>query len=480
MKMLKSLVFLSGTSLILGACAPQSAVPVVSGYGQGGRVITKTVTVSPAPQQKLLKQAQITSEPLADVSPSAGPSVPVKVAEVKPEVVTHTVLATDTVYKLARQYNTTTGQILKDNGFAATTDIREGQVLNITSNTKAPSSAWDDMKQMLSDQPVAVQATAEKPTQKVAETVAADESRLAAIEPAAGERPKADGDLAFATYTVQPKDTIYRISLKYNVSVLDIMAANDFEQPQDLKANALIKVPVKKSITEQLAVKANVAPAAGDTAVESTKAPVVVASEDKPVQVAMLPVAPVGATEAQHEDLETKAVKQQAQKDAALPEVKDKPLSKSDERKAEEQRGQIDPVAAKAKGLVWPVHGGTIVKKFGDDGNGVARTGINIAVPNGTSVLASEDGTVLYADDGLKIYGKMVLIRHDNGMVSAYAHNGYLLVKKNERVKKGQVIALSGATGNVDCPQLHFELRQHASAIDPMRVLPRFELVGNK
>jgi murein DD-endopeptidase MepM/ murein hydrolase activator NlpD len=151
---------------------------------------------------------------------------------------------------------------------------------------------------------------------------------------------------------------------------------------------------------------------------------------------------------------------------------KDGLFSKNEARDAEEKRGYVDVVAAHAKGLVWPVKG-EVIRKFGDDGSGVARTGINIAVPKGTPVLASEGGTVLYADDGLKIYGKMVLIRHDNGMVSAYAHNGYLLVKKNERVKKGQVLALSGATGNVESPQLHFELRQHASAIDPIAMLPR-------
>ena len=84
-----------------------------------------------------------------------------------------------------------------------------------------------------------------------------------------------------------------------------------------------------------------------------------------------------------------------------------------------------------------------------------------------------DGGQVLYADEGLKSFGKLVLVRHKNGMVSAYAHNGHLLVRKGERVKKGQIIATSGASGNVDTPQLHFELRQHASAVDPLRVLPR-------
>lgn len=493
-------------ALVVAGCAPQTPAPVVGGYGQRSGVVTvaqpdvvasNAATEAASPQSVSVMKVQMVKESqdqiaknmaqgektaLSEISPAAGNVDAAPAEDAAPATVSHKVVASDTVYKLARTYNTTSGQILKDNGLASTTDIKEGMVLTIASNSKPKSTAWDDMRKMLSPTPMAgtttdvaqkVEPSVVKPMPVDAEKAIAttvDTKNLAAIEPAAGERPvKADDSVDFVKYTVQPKETIYRISLKYNVSVLDIMAANDFDQPQDLKANAIIRVPVKKTITAQLASKnAAVAPAEGD---DSSKAPVVVESADKPVQVAMLSTAPAGAAEAKHEDFETKAIKQQAMKDATLAPQKEKPLTKDEEAKAEEIRGHIDAAAARSKGLVWPVKG-QIVKRFGDDGNGVARTGINIAVPNGTPVLASEGGTVLYADDGLKIYGKMVLVRHDNGMVSAYAHNSYLLVKRNERVKKGQVIALSGSSGNVESPQLHFELRQHASAIDPMRMLP--------
>ena len=80
---------------------------------------------------------------------------------------------------------------------------------------------------------------------------------------------------------------------------------------------------------------------------------------------------------------------------------------------------------------------------------------------------AAEDGTVAYAGSDVKGYGKLVLVRHTNGYVSAYAHNGELNVKRGEKVSRGQTIAKSGATGNVTSPQLHFELRRDGRPVDP-------------
>ena len=113
----------------------------------------------------------------------------------------------------------------------------------------------------------------------------------------------------------------------------------------------------------------------------------------------------------------------------------------------------------------WPARG-RIISRFGD-----GNDGINVAVPEGTSVRAAEDGTVAYVGDEIKGYGKLVLVRHANGWVSAYANNGDLLVKKGETVKRGQVLAKSGQTGNVTSPQLHFELRKGKTPVDPTQFL---------
>ena len=114
----------------------------------------------------------------------------------------------------------------------------------------------------------------------------------------------------------------------------------------------------------------------------------------------------------------------------------------------------------------WPARG-RIIEGFKAGGN----DGINISVPAGTSVRAAESGVVVYSGDGLKGYGNLVLIKHPNGFVTAYGNNGELDVKRGDKVKRGQIIAKSGDTGNVNSPQLHFELRKGSTPVDPTSYL---------
>ncbi len=118
----------------------------------------------------------------------------------------------------------------------------------------------------------------------------------------------------------------------------------------------------------------------------------------------------------------------------------------------------------------WPVRG-RVIAGFGPKPNGLQNDGIDVAVPNGTPVKAAEDGTVAYAGNELKGYGNLVLIRHNNGYVTAYAHASEILVKRGDTVKRGQVIARSGSTGNVNSPELHFEIRKGATPVDPAQFL---------
>ncbi len=118
----------------------------------------------------------------------------------------------------------------------------------------------------------------------------------------------------------------------------------------------------------------------------------------------------------------------------------------------------------------WPVRG-RVIAGFGPKTNGQQNDGINLAVPEGTPVKAAEDGVVAYAGSELKGYGNLVLIRHANGYVTAYAHAKELLVKRGDQIKRGQVIAHSGQTGNVNAPQLHFEVRKGPSPVDPLPLL---------
>ena len=122
--------------------------------------------------------------------------------------------------------------------------------------------------------------------------------------------------------------------------------------------------------------------------------------------------------------------------------------------------------------FTWPVSG-KIVSTFGPAAGGTHNDGINIAAPEGTTVAAAEGGIVAYAGNELRGFGNLLLVKHDGGWVTAYAHNQVLLVKKGDKVRRGQAIARVGSTGGVSGAQLHFELRSGTKAIDPLDHLPQ-------
>jgi len=142
--------------------------------------------------------------------------------------------------------------------------------------------------------------------------------------------------------------------------------------------------------------------------------------------------------------------------------------------KVEETPAEAPVKAAEATGALptfrWPVRG-KVITSYGAKTNGKANDGINLAVPEGTPVKAAEDGVVAYSGNELKGYGNLVLVRHANGYVTAYAHASELLVKRGDTIKRGQVIAKSGQSGEVGSPQLHFEIRKGSSPVDPLQFL---------
>ena len=123
-----------------------------------------------------------------------------------------------------------------------------------------------------------------------------------------------------------------------------------------------------------------------------------------------------------------------------------------------------------ARGFLWPVQG-EIASPFGPKAGGTQNDGVNIIARRGTAVHAAEDGVVVYAGNELRGYGNLLLIRHANGWMTAYAHNDELMVGRGANVKRGQTIAKVGGTGGVSSPQLHFELRQGGRPVDPMSVM---------
>jgi murein DD-endopeptidase MepM/ murein hydrolase activator NlpD len=132
----------------------------------------------------------------------------------------------------------------------------------------------------------------------------------------------------------------------------------------------------------------------------------------------------------------------------------------------------LAPPASTGKGFLWPVKG-KVLSSYGGKSEGLQNDGINIAAPRGAPVRASEKGVVAYAGNELRGFGNLLLLKHTGGWITAYAHNDTLLVKRGDKIKKGQTIARVGSSGSVQYPQLHFELRKGKKAFDPIKYLPK-------
>lgn len=141
--------------------------------------------------------------------------------------------------------------------------------------------------------------------------------------------------------------------------------------------------------------------------------------------------------------------------------------------------GQLPaPEAMNGASFRWPVKG-RIISGFGTKPDGGHNDGVNISVPQGTSVKAAANGVVAYSGNELKGYGNLVLVRHANNWVSAYANNERILVKRGDKVKRGQVIAKAGMTGSVSKPQVHFELRKGSRPVDPTKYMSSMAASAN-
>lgn len=122
--------------------------------------------------------------------------------------------------------------------------------------------------------------------------------------------------------------------------------------------------------------------------------------------------------------------------------------------------------------FLWPVKG-KLISGFGPKPDGLHNDGLNIAAPKGTAVVAADNGVVAYAGNELRGFGNLLLLKHSDGWITAYAHLDKIEVERGATVKRGQVIARVGQTGGVSSPQLHFELRKGSQAVDPSDQMDR-------
>ena len=248
----------------------------------------------------------------------------------------------------------------------------------------------------------------------------------------------ANADGAF-THTISSGESLYTIARRYEVTTQAIVQANNLGSPDKIVVGQKIVIPGRADLL-------------------STKAPT--------TQVAA--ATPAAAPVPQQQTL-PQAAPNALQTAAATPAPAVSPAPVAQPVAAPTQMAAApaaEPVMSGNDKFRWPVSGRILVDFATSKG-----TGINIEAAEGSPVQAAENGTVIYVGSGVEGYGNLILIRHPNGYVSAYAHLGSMSVAKGANVTRGQTIGSAGQTGSVTKPQLHFELRKGATPVDPVPLL---------
>ena len=273
------------------------------------------------------------------------------------------------------------------------------------------------------------------------------------------------------TYTVKPGDTIYSISREHGMDFRELIALNGIDSPNRITPGRVLKIKpaatatatTSSSVASTVPITSDVVvsrPIGGEPAAEtrtlgannetlkrepkvgkeaySDQALALAQNQNQPKPVESLPTIP---------NVEVK------------PEAK--PELKPDAKPAETALGG-DEIA-----WIWPANGKTLAT-FSEGGS----KGVDIAGKAGDPVIASGDGKIVYSGTGLRGYGKLVIIKHNNTYLSAYAHNQNILVKEGQSVAQGQKIAEMGNT-DADQVMLHFEVRRQGKPVDPLKYLPQ-------
>ena len=257
-----------------------------------------------------------------------------------------------------------------------------------------------------------------------------------AVAPPAS-KPVAAASAPSSIHVVNRGDTLMSIARRNQVPVTELARANHLDQSAKLSLGMKLTVPASKS--------ASIAPALQPVA----------AAPAQPAAVVGAPATKMAAAGGPPQSARLAS--------ATTNVVEEKPVVEAAPVKPSEATGALPTFR-------WPVRG-KVITSYGAKTNGKSNDGINLAVPEGTPVKAAEDGVVAYSGNELKGYGNLVLVRHSNGYVTAYAHASELLVKRGDTIKRGQIIAKSGQSGEVGSPQLHFEIRKGSSPVDPLQFL---------
>lgn len=247
---------------------------------------------------------------------------------------------------------------------------------------------------------------------------------------------------------VESGDTLYSLSRKYSIPVNDLAVMNNLRAPFTLSVGQKLRVP---NLTDVRVVDENMV-----VGVDVKKAQK--ASVKKETQVVQ----------------SGKVVSEKTETKKSQPVNKEQKKTSGTEKKISSDPSKKLPkiTARSSSKFSWPVRG-KVLSAYGAKSNGLFNDGINISATRGASVGAAENGVVAYAGNEVKGMGNLVIIQHDGGWMTVYAHMDSMVVRRGVRVKVGQKIGTVGETGKVDTPQLHFEIRKGTQAYNPTSYLKK-------
>lgn len=376
----------------------------------------------------------------------------------------------DTPEALSRRYGVPANAIAQANGISGNQPFAAGQSVVIPTYSLAGASpqgpvrtAGTDLVRQpapAADQPrrVQTQAIAASPQRTAAASSSQPQGRMnwqsGAQPSAAAPAPAATRSAARpSTHQVTGGETLAGVARRYGVSRQQLASANRLQPTQSLRTGQTLRIPsVQAAATSsrQLSVEPSAAPAPAARREQAQRA------------VAQAQSTPAG----RQADPQPTAAIPPAQPALAAQRSTPAPAPVRDAAQASATAEAPARAASAEPQFRWPVRG-RVVAGFRAGSN----DGIKLSVPQGTPIKAAEDGVVAYAGNELRGYGNLVLVRHSNGFVTAYAHNASIAVRRGEQVRRGQTIAAAGQTGNVSSPQLHFEIRRGATPVDPMTFL---------
>jgi murein DD-endopeptidase MepM/ murein hydrolase activator NlpD len=268
-----------------------------------------------------------------------------------------------------------------------------------------------------------------------------------------------------AYHVVKSQDTLYAIARSYDIDMDSLMQANNLHDPSALRAGEKLRMPSKVN-TQKDDGNYREKPVVVTQSEEVQKAAPYGVRSGELNSVSSRPSVPTHISSKPLVSHKAKTKKTSASFSQARP----VPSLKSRNHGVSTQSKARSAASSQKVNFYWPVRG-KVISRFGPKSGGLYNDGINIRASEGTPIKAAADGKVVYAGNELKGYGNLLLVKHDNGFLTAYAHTQRNAVAKGDHVSRGQVIGYVGKTGHVKNAQLHFSIRQGRKAFDPEKFL---------